>query len=255
MAPKRCPHCFKKVPLKKRLKTKCPFCFKPFRRRSANQDRGVVSSWLEDRTSTFWFLMLLLIFVLLSIIMQLAGNSDLLLYIDEHTFWFVMTLIYAGMILSIVGHIYFPLLLGAPRILRRERTVIRHYKILTTIGFVVGIPFAILMVGWKYAWRSFPMTIFLTTIPVALMWGYQALTLTEADYDDERVWTFMHELGVQDRLEHRHHAYMVLIGIPLSALLFYYFTTHPILANMLRESSESGLIAMMREIWHRTRGH
>jgi hypothetical protein len=255
MAPKRCPHCFKKVPLRKRLRAKCPHCFQPFRRRSGLQERSAIGLWLEDRTTTFWFLVLLLLFVIAAMVLQVFGQPDLLNFIDQRTFWFIVTLLYAAMMLSIVGRIYFPLLLGAPRILRRERSVIRQYRNLTTAGLIIGIPFAILIVGVHDVWSRLPGTIFLITIPMALLWAYQALTLTEEEYEDERVWSYLQELGAQDRLEHRHHAYFVLFAIPLSTLLFFYFLNHPIIAHAIMRSQESGLLAMLRDAWHRTAVH
>jgi hypothetical protein len=255
MSPKRCPHCFKKVPIRKRLQTKCPHCLQPFRRRSGRKDRGVVGLWLEDRTTAFWFLVLLLLFVIAAIALQVFGRPDLLDFIDAHWFWFGVTLLYAAMILSIVGRIYFPLLLGAPSIMRRERSVIRQYRSLTTAGFIVGIPFAVLIVGVRDVWLRLPGTIFLMTVPVTLLWAYQALTLTEEEYEDERVWSFLHELGAQDRLEHRHHAYLVLFVLPLSALLFFYFLNHPVIAHAIMRSQESGILAMLRDAWHRTGAH
>jgi hypothetical protein len=255
MAPQRCPHCFKKVPLRKRLRTKCPYCFKAFRRRSGLDERGAIGLWLEDRTTTFWFLVLLLLFVIAAIALQVFGQPDLLNFIDERTFWFIVTLLYAAMLLSVVGRIYFPLLLGAPRILRRERTVIRHYRNLTTAGLIIGVPFAALIVGIHEVWRRLPGTIFLMTVPLALLWAYQALTLTEEEYEDERVWSFLQELGAQDRLEHRHHAYFVLFALPLSALLFLYFMNHPVISSAIMRSQESGILAMLRDAWHRTAVH
>jgi len=255
MAPKRCPHCFKKVPLRKRLRTKCPHCLKAFRRRSGLEDRGALGLWLEDRTTTFWFLVLVLLFVLTAITLQVCGQPDLLTFIDERTFWFIVTVLYAAMFLSVIGRIYFPLLSGAPRILRRERSVIRQYRSLTTTGLIIGIPFAVLLVGVRDVWLRLPGTVFLVTVPVILLWAYQALTLSEEEYEDERVWSFLQELGVQDRLEHRHHAYFVLFCLPLSAVLFFYFMTHPVLAHAIMRSQETGILSMLREAWHRTAVH
>lgn len=254
LSPKHCPHCLKKIPLRKRLKIRCPFCFKAFRRRSGMQDRTTIGLFLEDRSTGFWFFMLLIVLMLAAILMQIAGQPDLLRFIDHRTFWFVVSVYYAAMIMSVVGRIFFPLLLGAPKILRRERTVIRQYRTLTITGALLGIPFAMLFVGLKYFWLRLPAVIYLWTVPIAIFWAFHALTLTEEDYDDQRVWSFLHELGAHDRLEHRHHAYFVLVGLPLSALGFYFFMTHPYIAHLLQESEQYGIISMLKELWSRTGG-
>jgi hypothetical protein len=255
MATAYCPHCLKKIPILKRLKKSCPFCFKPFRRRSGAQDRSLIGQWLEDRTSIFWFLLFLLMTLLAAMIMQLSGYPDLLRFIDSRSFWYVVTLIYASIFASIVGRIYYPLLWGAPKILRRERIAIRQYRILTSVGLIIGVPFAMLFTGVRDVWSRFPATVYLITVPVAILWAYHALTLSEEEYEDERFWTFMQEMGAQDRLEHRHNAYFVLVGLPIAALIFYYFSTHHWLYRMLKESTESGIISMFRELYHRTRLH
>ena len=254
LSPGRCPHCLRKIPFRKRFKSRCPHCFKVTRRRSGIQDRGLLGSWLEDRSTSFWFFMLMVVLVILGVAMQVLGQPDLIRFIDQRTFWFVVTVFYAAMFAATMGRMYFPLLLGAPKILRREREVIRHYRNLTTWGLIIGVPLAILCVGFDEVWTRLPATVYLMLMPVAIFWAYQGLTLTETDYEDERVWSYLQELGAQDRLEHRHQSYFVLIGLPLSALMFYYFTVHPVLAHMIQESSESGILAMLSEAYHRARG-
>ncbi|MBU0508971.1 hypothetical protein KKH27_09075 [bacterium] len=254
LAPSRCPHCLRKISFRKRFKTRCPHCFKPTRRRSGIQDRSLIGQWLEDRSTNFWFFLLMVILGILAVTMQILGQPDLVHFIDRRTFWFVVTVYYAAMFAAIIGRIYFPLLLAAPRILRRERETIRQYKNLTTWGLIIGVVFALLVVGINDVWSRFPATVFLMFMPVAILWSYQALTLTDTEYEDERVWTFLHELGAQDRLEHRHHAYFVLVGLPLSALMFSYFVTHPVLAHMIQGSSESGILAMLADAYNRVRG-
>ena len=254
ISPKHCPHCLKRIPWRKRLKPKCPFCFKPYRRRSGIQERGVVAHYLEDRGIAFWFCQILVFTVLLAIILQITGHPTLIRFIDARPVWSVISIYWAALYFSLIGRMNVPLLLGAPKILRRERATIRQYKKLTVVGILVGIPFALLFVGTRYTWERFPGLVFLLFVPVSLLWAYQGLTLTEEDYEDERVWSYLQELGAQDRLEHRHNAYFVLIGLPLAGLLFYYFMTHPWLARSLKESAESGIIAMLVELWHRMRG-
>jgi hypothetical protein len=254
MMTKHCPHCLKRIPFRKRFRARCPFCFKTFRRRSGSQERGVIGLWLEDRNTTFWFFILTCVLVLAAITMQVFGNPDLLNFIDHHYIWFFISIFFLAMYGSVVSRIYFPLLLDAPRIMRVERAAIHQYKVLTTIGLLLGIPFAMVFVGVHGIWESWLATAFLFVIPVTLLWAYHALTLTEEDYDDQRVWSYLQELGLDNRLEHRHHAYMVLVGIPLAAGIFFYFLAHPWLANMIKESIESGLISMFRELWQRTGG-
>ncbi len=251
---KHCPHCLKRIPFRKRFRKRCPFCFKAFRRHSAASDRGVIGLWLEDRNSVFWFFILTIVLVLAAVTMQIAGNPDLINFIDAHYYWFFLSIGFLSMYASAVSRIYFPLLLDAPKILRRERTAIRQYKILTSVGLLLGIPFAMIFVGVDGIWESFLGTAFLFVVPMTLLWAYHALTLTEEDYEDQRVWSFLQELGADSRLEHRHHAYFVLVGLPLAGLIFFYFLTHPWLANALKESVDSGLISMFRELWQRTGG-
>jgi hypothetical protein len=251
---KHCPHCLKRIPIRKRFRPRCPYCFKAYRRHSGMAERGTIGLFLEDRSTAFWFLVLVGVFALLAMILQTTGHPTLLMFMDKRPIWFAITMFYLAMFVAIMGRMYFPLLLGAPKILRRERTVIRQYRNLTTAGLVLGVPFALLFTGFQDVWLKLPGTIFLFLVPTGLMWGYCALTLTEDDYEDERVWTFLQELGANDRLEHRHHGFIVLFGIPLAGAMFYYFMTHPVLARLIMESEESGLIAMFRELYNRTRG-
>lgn len=254
ISPKYCPHCKKRIPWRKRLKPRCPFCFKAYRRHSGIKERGTVTLYLEDRTVTFWFLHILVITVLGAIILQVSGHPTLIRFMDARPVWFLISIGWAALYATIIGRIYVPLLLGAPKIMRRERITILQYKKLTAAGLIVGVPFALLFVGIRYPWERFPGLVFLLFIPVTLLWAYQALTLSEQDYEDERTWSYLQELGAQDRLEHRHYAFFVLFGLPLAALLFYYFLTHPWLARMIKESAESGIIAMLVELYRRTTG-
>lgn len=253
-SPKHCPHCLKRIPFKKRLRTKCPFCFRPFRRRSGNQDRSAIGLWFEDRSTSFWFFFFLVITVLYAMIAQALGNADMLKFIDRRPVWFAISLFWIAMFAALIGRIFLPLLLGAPKILRRERVMIKQYRMLTIIGLLLGIPLVLAFLGTDGWQLAFPGTVFLFFIPVSLMWSYQALTLTDQEYEDERTWAFLHEIGAPDKLEHRHRAYMTLIGLPLSALMFYYFMTHPYLARLLQESEASGLIAMFKQLVHRATG-
>lgn len=259
MFAKHCPHCLKRIPLRKRLRKHCPYCFKAFRRRSGTPQRSLVGEWLEDRGMVFWIFILSVFFGLLVTIKLSFHDTELLMFIEEHpklfAFSFVLSILYLAMFATTIGRIYFPLMLNAPRIMRVERAAVRQYKVLTTVGLILGAPFAMLFTGYRDFWSASPATAFLFTIPTVLMWAYHALTLSDEDYEDERVWSYLQEIGAADRLEHRHHAYFVLFGIPLSAAIFYFFLTHPYLANMIKESSQSGLIAMFIELWHRTSSH
>ncbi len=254
LSPKHCPHCLKRIPFKKRLRTRCSFCFRPFRRRSGNQDRTALGSWFEDRSTSFWFFLLLVVTVLYAMIAQALGNADMLNFIDRRPIWFAISLFWIAMFAALIGRIFLPLLLGAPKILRRERIMIKQYRKLTIIGLLLGIPLVLAFLGTDGWQRAFPGSVFLFFIPVSLMWSYQALTLTDEEYEDERTWAFLHELGAPDKLEHRHRAYFTLIGLPLSSLLFYFFMTHPFLARMLQESEASGILYMIRTLVHRTTG-
>ena len=192
--------------------------------------------------------------VIYAMISQAFGNADLLNFIDRRPVWFTISLFWQAMFAAVIGRMFLPLLLGAPKILRRERATIKNYRWLTILGMVLGIPLVLAFTGFDGWLRMFPATVFLFTVPIVLLWSYQALTLTDQDYEDERTWSFLHEIGAPDKLEHKHRAYMTLIGMPLSALMFYYFMTHPYLARMIQESEASGLIAMMRQLINRTTG-
>lgn len=251
---KRCPHCLKRIPLRKRFRTKCPFCFRPFRRRSDGSERTALGLWLEDRSTTFWFFVFLSSFVMFAMISQVFGNAELLNFIDQRPIWFALSIFYIAIFAAVIGRIYVPLLLNAPKILRKERTIIKQYRTLTFVGLLLGVPLALAFVGIDGWARAFPGTVFLFFVPVTLLWAYQGLVLTEEDYEDERVWSFLHEIGTPDRLEHRHHAYFSMIGLPLAALIFYYFMTHPWLARAIQASEQSGMIAMLWQLWNRTTG-
>ncbi len=248
MSPKRCIHCKKPVPLRKRFGKRCPHCFQPFRRASGLKERSTIGLWLEDRGKMFWFFALTVILILGGGIAQISGNGDLVRFIDARPFWFFVSVFWLAMFASLISRIYFPLLLNAPTIIRKERLMIRQYKSLTATGLVIGVVLVLLMIGPDRLWQVFPGTVFLLTIPVALMWGYLAMVLTETDYEDDRTWSFLSELGAGDRLEHRHQGLFTLIGIPLAGLLFYYFMTHPWLAWAIRNST---LLTMFRELWKR----
>src|SRR5512142_2620755 len=113
MAPKRCPHCLKRIPLKKRFRKSCPFCFKAYRRRSGIAERSLIGQWLEDRNATFWIYVLVIFFGLLAMIMQAFGNAELLWFIDVHPIWFAISICYLAMFCATIGRIYFPLMLNA----------------------------------------------------------------------------------------------------------------------------------------------
>jgi hypothetical protein len=254
ISPRHCPHCQKRIPFKKRLRARCPFCFRPFRRRSGRQDRTLIGLWLEDRSTAFWYFIFLSVFVIVALVIQAFGNADLLNFIDRRPIWFLLSIFWIALFAGIIGRIYVPLLLGAPKILRRERAVIRQYRQMTATGLVLGIPLALAFTGFDGWAKMFPGTVFLFFVPVCLLWAYQGMAITQDDYEDERTWSFLHEIGVPDRLEHRHNSFFTMIGLPLAGLLYYYFMTHPWLAKAIQRSEASGLIAMLRQIWQRTTG-
>lgn len=224
MAHKHCPHCLKVIPLKQRFKPRCPHCHRILRRKS--EERKYLGMWLEDRGIVFWFFLILVILVLGAIIGQVNGHSDLLNYIDEHSFWFVISTLYLSMFAATIGRIYLPLLLGAPKILRRERLMIKQFKILTTVGIVAGIVLACAVVGVKDLFYVFPATVFLFSIPIVLVWSYLALVLSDSDYEDNRTWSYLAEIGAADRFEFRYHAFAIMIVLPLMMMLFYYLVKH-----------------------------
>lgn len=245
---KRCPNCLKKIPFKKRFGRKCPHCERTFRRRSEGPKRGMIGVWLEDRDTFFWFFLLTILTVLLALFAQVFGNPDLIDFIDEHTIWFFITMYYTAMLATIIGRIYVPLMLGAPRIIRRERVMIKQYRILTAVGLGIGVLLCLGIIGPRFLLRMFPGTVFLLTVPVALMWGYLALVLTESDYEDARTWSFLAEIGAGERLEHRQHGYMTMITLPITGLVFYYLSKNPFLFWWIKNSI---LLALFRELWHR----
>lgn len=247
MLTKSCPHCFKRIPLRKIYKTKCPFCFKPLRQRSSVKERSIVGLWLEDRGTTFWFVIMVIIHVISAMILSINGDASLLNFIDKHWIWFGLSMIYVAGFASICSRIYFPLLLGAPSIIRKERRLITHYKQLTTVGLLLGPVLSYLAIGSRNLFHMFPVTVFMGLLPVAIMWAYLALTLTEQDYDDERIWSFLTELGASERLDHRHHGFMVMGTIPVAFIVFYFFVNNLWIAYSMRNSI---LVAMFKELWN-----
>ncbi len=206
--------------------------------------------WLEDRGKMFWFFTLTVLLVVSGTISQIAGNGDLINFIDARPVWFFISVFWLAMFASMISRIYFPLLLGAPPIIRKERLMIRQYRIMTFFGLIVGAGLCILLIGAEHLWAVFPGTVLLLTVPVAVMWGYLALVLNDTDYEDDRTWSFLSELGAGDRLEHRHHGFFVLVGVPLAGLIYYYFVTHPWLAWAIKDST---VLAMFRELWRRAK--
>lgn len=248
---KLCPHCLKVIPFKHRFKSRCPHCFRPMRRHSEHE-RGVVAAWLEDRGKYWWFFVLLVVFVVGSMVGQLAGrHSSMLNMISGHPIMFGLSLFYLSAFASIISRIYFPLMLNAPRILRKERVQVRQYKIFTAIGMVLGLVLSIAVIGTRDYFTMFPASVLLFTTPIALLWGYLALTLTETDYEDERVWSYLTELGASERLDHRQHGYYVLVMLPLAALIFYWVMQNQWLYYWF---SDSQLVAMFRELYMRATG-
>ncbi len=165
--------------------------------------------------------MLLVICVVGAMIGQLAGrHSSFLNFISGHPIMFGLSLYYLAAFASIISRIYVPLMLGAPRILRRERPQITQYKIFTAVGIALGLGLDFVLIGANQFFVMFPLTVLLFTLPIAILWAYLALVLQEPDYDDERVWSFLTEIGAGERLDHRHHGYYVLVMVPVSAVIF-----------------------------------
>ncbi|MBK8130713.1 MAG: hypothetical protein IPK53_18035 [bacterium] len=128
---------------------------------------------------------------------------------------------------------------------------ISQYKVLTGVGMVLGVIFSVVVIGPGQYFVMFPASVFLFTIPIAIMWAYLALVLQEPDYEDERVWSFLTEIGGGDRLDHRQNGYYVLIGVPLAALIFYWGMQNQWIYHWL---SNSQLLGMFRELYLRTTG-
>lgn len=248
---KLCPHCLKVIPWKHRFKSKCPHCFRPLRRRSEG-DRGTVASFFEDRGKWWWFFILLIVTIVGAMLGQLIGyHSSFLNFIGGHPVMYALTLYYLASFASLISRIYVPLMLGAPRILRRERQQVSQYKVLTAVGMGLGLILALVVVGPNQFFVMFPASAFLFTIPIALMWAYIALVLQESDYEDERVWSYLTELGGGDRLDHRQNGYYVLVGVPLAALLFYWMMQNQWIYHWMANSQ---LLGMFRELYMRTTG-
>ncbi|MCL4305358.1 hypothetical protein KJZ99_05545 [bacterium] len=248
---KLCPHCLKVISFKHRFKRKCPHCFRELRRHS-EQQRTLLGTWFEDRGKWWWFFILLVLFVVGAMVGQLAGrHSDLLNFISGHPIMFVLTLVYLAAFCSIISRIYFPLMIGAPRILRRERPQVRSYKIFTAVGIGLGLLLSIAVVGTRDYFVLLPASVLLFTLPIALMWAYLALVLQEPDYEDERVWSYLTELGAADRLDHRHRGYYVLVMVPVAALIFYWMMQNQWIYHWF---SDSVLVSMFRELYMRATG-
>jgi hypothetical protein len=247
MFKKSCPHCFKRIPFRKLYATKCPFCFKTIRQRSGEQDRTVVGLWLEDRGTTFWFFIMLLLHVTAAMFLQVMRKPSLLNFIDAHPVWFLISIFYVASFASIISRIYFPLMLGAPRILRRERQMIIQYKWLTAVGLLLGPVLSFSVVGTRNLFTMFPATVFIGLLPAAIMWAYLALALHEDDYEDERIWSYLAELGAAERLEHRHHGMMLLWTLPLAGVIFYFFVNNLWIAWSMRNSI---LVEMFKALWN-----
>jgi hypothetical protein len=204
--------------------------------------------WLEDRGWIFWIFILTVIHVIAAMIAQVNGHADLLNFISEHPYWFAASLFYAAEFLSVVSRIYFPLMLNAPRIYRKERAIINHYKVLTAIGLALGPVLSFSILGTNNLFTIFPVTVFLGFLPLAIMWAYLALVLNENDYEDERTWSFLAELGASERLEHRHHGFILMGTIPVALFIFYLLMNNLwIIFNM----KHSILISMFKELWNR----
>jgi hypothetical protein len=248
---KLCPHCLKVIPFKHRLKSKCPHCFRPIRRKSEGE-RSTFVLWLEDRGKYWWMFVLLVISVIGAMIGQMAGrHSSFLNFISSHPIMFLLSLYYLGAFASLIVRMYIPLMLGAPRILRRERPQIRQYKIFTAIGMVLGLALSLFVVGADQYFQLFPASVLLFTIPIAIMWAYLALVLQEPDYEDERVWSYLTELGAGDRLDHRHNGYLVLIMVPIAGLIFYWMEQNQWIYYWF---SDSTLVSMFKELYMRATG-
>ena len=248
---KLCPHCQHVIPWKDRLKSKCPHCFRPLRRKSESE-RSTFVLWLEDRGKWWWFYMLLVICVVGAMVGQLAGrHSSFLNFISGHPIMFGLSLYYLAAFASIISRIYVPLMLGAPRILRRERQQITQYKIFTAVGMALGLGLDFVLIGANQFFVMFPLTVLLFTLPIAILWAYLALVLVETDYDDERVWSFLTEIGAGERLDHRHHGYYVLVMVPISALIFYWMMQNQWIYYWFADSQ---LIAMFNELINRATG-
>ncbi|MCB9357725.1 MAG: hypothetical protein H6508_00290 [Calditrichaeota bacterium] len=248
---KLCPHCLKIIPLKHRFKRRCPHCFRPLRQHSENE-RTLLGTWFEDRGKWWWFFILLVIFVVGAMVAQMAGrHSSLLNFISGHPILFAITLYYLASFFSIISRIYFPLMIGAPRILRRERAQVRSYKTFTAAGVVLGLILSISVVGPRNYFVMLPASAVLFTIPIALLWAYLALVLQEPDYEDERVWSYLTELGAADRLDHRQAGYYVLIMVPIAALIFYWMMQNLWLYHWFADSL---FVDMFRELYMRATG-
>jgi hypothetical protein len=93
----------------------------------------------------------------------------------------------------------------------------------------------------------FPATVFIGLLPAAIMWAYLALALHEDDYEDERIWSYLAELGAAERLEHRHHGMMLLWTLPLAGVIFYFFVNNLWIAWSMRNSI---LVEMFKALWN-----
>ncbi|MCB1060274.1 MAG: hypothetical protein KDB65_08580 [Calditrichaeota bacterium] len=207
---------------------------------------------MEDRGKYWWFFILIIICVIGAMIGQMAGrHSSFLNFISEHPIMFMLTLYYLGAFASLISRMYIPLMLGAPRILRRERSQITQYKVFTAVGMLLGLGLALFVVGANQFFVMFPASVFLFTLPIAILWAYLALVLQEQDYEDERVWSYLTELGGGDRLDHRHNGYLVLIMVPLAALLFYWMMQNQWIYYWF---SDSTLVSMFKELYMRATG-
>ena len=64
------------------------------------------------------------------------------------------------------------------------------------------------------------------------------LALSEEEFEDQRVWSFLTELGCGERMEFRYRSYGALIGIPLAAALFYLIMTHPSFSQAIKDQMD-----------------
>jgi hypothetical protein len=193
-----------------------------------------IVSFTEDRGFFFWLISYFIFILFLSVIENLFGPGSLKLLLDRYKFISLLMFIYVAAHLKIIRNIYSVLRPGYPEPYWTDRLIIRQMRIGTSMALAAGFIVSLVIVRPWNIFALIPAYALIISLFTALYWSIKSFRMDDREFQDPKVQTYFVFLGVRRLRLYRQVSGAYIIGLIVSAGIFYGFMHIPNLYWNLR---------------------
>jgi len=216
----------------------CPSCGEALPRR-----RPVITEWTErafafsdDRGFLFWLLIFSLLIAFLAALEHLLGGGELARLLDQHKFISILMLLYTAGLLKIVRNVNSVFRPGYPGPYWTDRLIIKKFRRGTNRLLILGLIVSLFIVGPFNIFELMPAYILIVSLFLALFWSVESFRVDDKEFLDAKVLSYFNYLGVRKLRIWRQVSGVYLIGLIVSAAIFYGLYHVPGLWWMIKEN-------------------